>query len=62
MGSCRSSELRERFKELSEDYKRKSLDEICALLNFEFEERFYIKDNEIYVDCSDFSQRDVKIS
>lgn len=50
--------FRSRFKEL----KEKALDDICATLNDEYEERFYVHKGEIYVDCSDFSQRDVKIS
>lgn len=62
MGSCRTDELRQRFAELQNDYSRKSLDEICFILNTEYEECFYVRDNELYVDCSDFSQRDVKIS
>lgn len=50
--------FRSRFKELQE----KSLDDICMALNNEYEERFYVRNGEIYVDCSDFSRIDVKIS
>ena len=58
MGTCKSDVFRDRFQEL---YSTK-IDEICAELNSEFDERFYVMDNKIYVDCSDFSRIDVKIS
>lgn len=38
------------------------LDEICGVLNSENENLiFYVKDNSIFIDCSDFSPRDVCI-
>ena len=58
MASITADVFRSRFKELQE----KSLEDICATLNDEYNERFYVLKGEIYVDCSDFSQRDVKIS
>lgn len=58
MVSITADVFRSRFKEL----KEKALDDICMALNDEYEECFYVRDGEIYVDCSDFSQIDVKIS
>lgn len=58
MASITADVFRSRFKELRE----KSLEDICATLNDEYDECFYVLNGEIYVDCSDFSQRDVKIS
>lgn len=38
------------------------LDEVCAELNNKYEDlRFYVKGNGIFVDCSDYSPRDVEI-
>ena len=58
MGACKADVFRERVKELME----KKLIEICGELNSEYDEVFYIRNGEIYVDCSDFSQIDVKVS
>lgn len=58
MVSITADVFRSRFKELHEQ----ALVDICATLNDEYEERFYIQNNKIYVDCSDYSQRDVEIS
>lgn len=58
MVSITADVFRNRFKEL----KEQALDHICMQLNDEYEERFYVRNGEIYVDCSDFSQIDVKIS
>lgn len=58
MGACRADVIRERVKELMEQ----KLIEICGELNSEYDELFYVRNGEIYVDCSDFSQIDVKVS
>lgn len=50
------------FKDRAFDLMVAKLDEVCAILNTENENFvFYIKDNAIFLDCSDFSPRDVCI-
>lgn len=58
MGACKAYVFRERVKELMEQ----KLIEICGELNSEYDEVFYVRNGEIYVDSSDFSQIDVKVS
>ena len=58
MGACKAYVFRERVKELMEQ----KLIEICGELNSEYDDVFYVRNGEIYVDCSDFSQIDVKVS
>lgn len=58
MGTCKADVFRERVKELMEQ----KLIEICGELNSEYDEVFYVRNGGIYVDCSDFSQIDVKVS
>ena len=50
------------FKERAYDLMVDKLSEVCAVLNSENEDFiFYIKDNAIWLDCSDYSPRDVGI-
>ena len=50
------------FKDRAFDLMVAKLDEVCATLNNENEDFiFYIKDNTIFLDCSDYSPRDVAI-
>lgn len=58
MGGCKADLIRERFNELLNE----AIDDIATQLNDEFDEVIYVRNGEIYVDCSDFSQIDVKIS
>ena len=58
MGACKANVFRERVKELMEQ----KLIEICGELNSEYDEVFYVRNGEIYVDSSDFSPIDVKVS
>lgn len=58
MVGCKSDLIRSRYQELLEQKK----DEIVQQLNEEFDEVIYSRNGKIYVDCSDFSQRDVEIT
>lgn len=59
MGRIGADEYRQRYKELLSE----KLDEICLQLNDEYDDViFYVRDGKLYIDCSDFSQRDVEIS
>lgn len=50
------------FKDRTFDLMVAKLDEVCATLNNENEDFvFYVKDNTIFLDCSDYSPRDVAI-
>ena len=50
------------FKDRAFDLMVAKLDEVCATLNNENEDFiFYVKDNTIFLDCSDYSPRDVAI-
>lgn len=50
------------FKDRAFDLMIAKLDEVCATLNNENEDFiFYVKDNTIFLDCSDYSPRDVAI-
>ena len=50
------------LKDRALDLMVAKLDEICGVLNSENENLiFYVKDNAIFIDCSDFSHRDVCI-
>ncbi len=50
------------FKDRAFDLMVAKLDEVCATLNTENEDFvFYVKDNTIFLDCSDYSPRDVAI-
>lgn len=50
------------FKDRAFDLMVAKLYEVCATLNNENEDFiFYIKDNTIFLDCSDYSPRDVAI-
>lgn len=50
------------FRERAYDLMVENLDNVCATLNAENEDFiFYVKDNEIWLDCSDYSPRDVGI-
>lgn len=50
------------FKERAFDLMVAKLDEVCAILNNENDDFiFYVKDNTIFLDCSDYSPRDVAI-
>lgn len=58
MRNANVSELKDRALDLMVA----KLDEICGVLNSENENLiFYVKDNAIFIDCSDFSPRDVCI-
>ena len=50
------------FKERALEIMRIKLGELCAKLNDEYEDyRFYVKDDSVWLDCSDYSPRDIKI-
>ena len=50
------------FKNRAFDLMVAKLNEVCAILNNENEDFiFYVKDNTIFLDCSDYSPRDVVI-
>lgn len=50
------------FKDRAFNLMVAKLDEVCATLNNENEDFiFYVKDNTIFLDCSDYSPRDVVI-
>ena len=50
------------FKDRAFDLMVTKLDEVCATLNDENEDFiFYVKDNTLFLDCSDYSPRDVAI-
>ena len=50
------------FKDRAFDLMVAKLNEVCAKLNSEHEDFiFYVKDNTIFLDCSDYSPRDVAI-
>lgn len=50
------------FKDRTFDLMVAKLDEVCATLNNENEDFvFYVKDNTIFLDCFDYSPRDVAI-
>lgn len=50
------------FKDRAFNLMVTKLDEVCATLNNENEDFiFYVKDNTIFLDCSDYSPRDVVI-
>lgn len=50
------------FKDRAFNLMVAKLDEVCATLNNENEDFiFYVKDNTIFLDCSDYSPRDVAI-
>lgn len=50
------------FKDRAFDLMVAKLDEVCATLNDENDNFiFYVKDNTIFLDCSDYSPRDVAI-
>lgn len=50
------------FKERAFDLMKVKLDEVCAKLNSESEDFiFYVRDNTIFLDCSDYSPKDVVI-
>lgn len=41
---------------------RWKIDEVCRQLNDRYEQHcFYVRDGGIYIDCSDYSPRDVKV-
>lgn len=50
------------FKDRAFELIVAKLNEVCATLNNENEDFiFYVKDNTIFLDCSDYSPRDVAI-
>lgn len=50
------------FKDRAFDLMVAKLNEVCAILNNENEDFiFYVKDNTIFLDCSDYLPRDVVI-
>jgi hypothetical protein len=50
------------FKDRAFELMVAKLNEVCATLNNENEDFiFYVKDNTIFLDCSDYSPRDVAI-
>lgn len=50
------------FKDRAFELMIAKLNEVCATLNNENEDFiFYVKDNTIFLDCSDYSPRDVAI-
>lgn len=50
------------FKDRAFDLMSAKLDEVCVTLNSENEDFiFYVKDNTIFLGCSDYSPRDVAI-
>lgn len=50
------------FKDRAFDLMQNKLNDVCATLNAENEDFiFYVKDNAIWLDCSDYSPRDVTI-
>lgn len=50
------------FKDRAFNLMVAKLDEVCATLNNENEDFiFYVKDDTIFLDCSDYSPRDVAI-
>lgn len=52
------ADIKEKANELAEQ----KLNQICSELNSEYEDLlFYVKDKAIWIDCSDYSPRDVKI-
>lgn len=62
MGIVMNSPNASDFKNRVFDLMVAKLDEVCAILNSENEDFiFYVKDNSIFLDCSDYSPRDVTI-
>lgn len=58
MRSISANDLKERALEIM----RIKLGELCAKLNDEYEDYcFYVKDDSVWLDCSDYSPRDIKI-
>nr|DAJ39529.1 MAG TPA: hypothetical protein [Caudoviricetes sp.] len=50
------------FKERAFDLMVAKLNDVCATLNDENDNFiFYVKDNTIFLDCSDYSPRDVAV-
>lgn len=49
-------------KERATEIIKLKLDEVCSLLNAEYDDLlFYVEDNAIFVDCSDYSPVNIKI-
>lgn len=58
MKTINANDIKEEAKELM----LKKLNAVCAELNDKYEDyRFYVKDNGVWLDCSDYSPRDVLI-
>lgn len=50
------------LKDRAVELMTEQLDGLCAKLNAEFEEHlFYVKGSSIYIDCSDYSPRNLEV-